>query len=119
VRKESSGKGGVYGGLPLPVLSGLLMINLFGRLLVLMVLTLTAIDSLWDELARFLSWWNLPWHFGGDFNFTHFSRDRSGKTPFCSPMEEFSKFIFEQGLMDMPPVVGTFTWLNSQDPLLF
>lgn len=95
------------------------MSNLFGRLLVLMVLNLTATDSLWDELARFLSWWNLPRHIGGDFNFTHFSSERSGKAPFCSPMEEFTKFIFEQGLMDMPLVVGTFTWLNSQDPLLF
>jgi hypothetical protein len=23
---------------------------------------------LWDELARLMSWWEMPWCIGGDFN---------------------------------------------------
>jgi exonuclease III len=34
---------------------------------------------LWEELAGLLSWWNLPWCIGGDFNITRFPSERSGE----------------------------------------
>jgi len=34
--------------------------------------------SLWDELAGFLSLWDLPWCIGGDFNVIRFPCERLG-----------------------------------------
>jgi hypothetical protein len=31
-------------------------------------------------------------------------------------MQNFSKFIFELGLVDLPLLEGQFTWSNNQDP---
>jgi len=50
---------------------------------------------LWDKLAGLLSWWNLPWCIGGDFNVTHFPSERSREAHFYPAMGEFSDFIFE------------------------
>jgi hypothetical protein len=35
---------------------------------------------IWDELVGFLSWCNLPWCIGGDFNVTRFHNER-----YCLP----------------------------------
>jgi hypothetical protein len=56
---------------------------------------------LWDKLAGLLSWWNLPWCIGGDFNVTIFPNERSGEARLCLAMVEFFDFISEQGLMDL------------------
>jgi hypothetical protein len=71
---------------------------------------------LWDELAGLLSWWDLPWCIGGDFNVTCFSSERSSEARMCPAMLEFSDFIYEQGLMDIPLVGGSFTWSSNRDP---
>jgi hypothetical protein len=55
---------------------------------------------LWDELAGLLSWRNLPWCIGGNFNVIRFPRERSGEAHLCPAMVEFSDFNFDQGLMD-------------------
>ena len=57
---------------------------------------------LWDELAGRLNWSNLPWCVGGDINITHFPNERPGEARLCPTMMEFSDFIFNQGLMDLP-----------------
>jgi hypothetical protein len=61
-----------------------------------------------------LSRWNLPWCVGSNFNFTHFLNEILGEARFCSDMK-FYDFIFEQGLMDLPLVRGTFMWSNNRD----
>jgi hypothetical protein len=68
---------------------------------------------LWEELAGLLSWWELPWCIGGDFNVTRFPNERSGVARFCPAMMEFSDFVSEQELMDLPLAGGTLTWSNS------
>jgi hypothetical protein len=66
-----------------------------------------------NELVGLLSWWNLPWciGFGGDFNV--FPSEQWGEARLCQAMVEFSDFIFDQGLMDLPLMGRTFTWSNN------
>lgn len=33
---------------------------------------------LWEELVGLISWWDLSWCIGGDFNVTHFPNERLG-----------------------------------------
>jgi hypothetical protein len=62
------------------------------------------------------SWWSLPWCIGGDFNVTRFSSERSGDIHLCSAMIEFSGFIANQSLLDLPLAEGSSTWSIAQDP---
>jgi hypothetical protein len=63
---------------------------------------------LWDELAGLMSWWIMPWCIGGDFNVTRFPSERSGVA--CRlAMSDFSAFLHEQGLLDLPLAGGLFT----------
>jgi hypothetical protein len=68
---------------------------------------------LWKELAGLISWWDVPWYVGGDFNVTHFPSERAGECVSNPAMTDFSDFISKQGLMDLPLARGTFTWSNS------
>jgi hypothetical protein len=57
--------------------------------------------DLWDELAELMSWWEMPWCIGEDFNVVCFP-SRLGVASFFAAMEEFSDFIFMQNLVDLP-----------------
>ena len=69
---------------------------------------------LWDELAGLLSWWNLPWCIRGDFIVIRFPSERSGGRHISAAIREFSKFIFEKGLIDLPLTGGLCTWSNTR-----
>jgi hypothetical protein len=64
---------------------------------------------LWEELAGLFNWWNF-------FNVARFPNERLGKALPCPAMVEFSNFIFDQGLMDLPFVGGSFLWSKNLDP---
>ena len=70
---------------------------------------------LWEELFGLSSWWNIPWCVGGDFNVVRFPSERAGSTIFTATMRDFSDFIYEQGLIDIPLEGGIFTWSNSSE----
>ena len=57
---------------------------------------------LWDELSGLMCLWNLPRCIGGDFNIIHFHSERFGGRRTGSAMKEFSEFIFEMGLINLP-----------------
>jgi hypothetical protein len=69
---------------------------------------------LWDEMVGLMSWWDRPWRFRGDFNVVRFSSERSGAGGFSVAMEDFSEFIHEPSLVDIPLYRGQFTWSNNQ-----
>jgi exonuclease III len=69
---------------------------------------------LWEELAGLMSWWNVPWCIGGDFNVIRFPSERSGGRRISAAMREFSDFIFERGLMDLLLTGGLCTWSNTR-----
>ena len=75
-----------------------------GLLPVFMDQTLTLID---DCFGR--SW--LVFVTGG----VRFPSERFGSGPFSSAMVNFSDFISELGLIDLPFEGGTFTWSNSRE----
>jgi hypothetical protein len=51
---------------------------------------------------------------GGDFNVIRFLSERSRGRRISAAMREFSDFIFEKGLMDLPLTGGLCTWSNTQ-----
>ncbi|KAG6650604.1 hypothetical protein CIPAW_06G055400 [Carya illinoinensis] len=68
---------------------------------------------LWEELAGVYSLWDVPWCMEGDFNITRFQSECSGQYRNSVAMDEFSKFIFDLNLMDLPLVGGEYTWSNG------
>ena len=68
---------------------------------------------LWEEICGLNSWWSVPWSVGGDFNVVRFPSERFRSNSFTAAMREFSNFISEQGLIDLPLQGGTFTSSNS------
>ncbi|XP_019263814.1 PREDICTED: uncharacterized protein LOC109241530 [Nicotiana attenuata] len=70
--------------------------------------------ELWKELgaaARLEDW---PWVVGGDFNITRFEDERTGRAKYTRAMRDFSRFIDDMGLIDLPLHGGQYMW-NSYD----
>lgn len=63
---------------------------------------------MWDELAGVSALWDLPWCIGEDFNVTRFPSELLGGGGVGSAMEQFSDFISEMGLLDIPLKGGNF-----------
>ena len=70
-------------------------------------------QKMWEELLGLISWWNLPWCLGGDFNVICFPSERLGAVSYTQSMYDFSDFISIHGLMDTPLEGGRYPWSNS------
>ena len=57
---------------------------------------------MWEELTGLISWWDLPWCLGGEFNKIYFSSEGLGAASYSRAMYGFSDFISLHGLMDIP-----------------
>ncbi|KAG2689058.1 hypothetical protein I3760_09G122900 [Carya illinoinensis] len=68
---------------------------------------------LWEELAGVYRWWELPWCIDGDFNVVRFPSERSRDSRMRPTMTEFSEFIYDLNLVDIPLLGGAFTWSNN------
>ena len=75
-------------------------------------------DDFWVELEDIRQKWNNPWLIMGDFNVVRFPSERLGCRRFSSSMREFSDFIENSHLLDLPLSGGTYTWSNGSDPPL-
>ena len=49
--------------------------------------------KMWKELTGLISWWDLPWCIGGDFNIIRFPLERLGAASCTRAMYGFSDFI--------------------------
>jgi hypothetical protein len=61
-----------------------------------------------NELVSLMSWWELLWCIGGDFNIW-FSSEKSGDFRHSPALVDFSNFNFERGLSDISLVGENFT----------
>ena len=68
---------------------------------------------MWEELIGLITWWDVPWCLGGDFNIIRFPSERMGAASFTRAMNSFSDFVSLHGLMDIHMEGGLFTWSNS------
>ncbi|XP_042956371.1 uncharacterized protein LOC122292174 [Carya illinoinensis] len=66
-----------------------------------------------EELADFIYLWEVSWCIGEDFNI-RFPSEPSGTHHHSTAMEEFSEFVFDLDLMDLPLLGGEFTWSNGR-----
>uniref|UniRef100_A0A2N9J5V1 Reverse transcriptase domain-containing protein n=1 Tax=Fagus sylvatica TaxID=28930 RepID=A0A2N9J5V1_FAGSY len=71
--------------------------------------------GLWDELRGVHQKWGLPWFAFGDFNVVRFPSERRGCTRLSSHMMDFSDFIEESHLVDLPLGGGEYTWRSGSE----
>ncbi|XVE81889.1 hypothetical protein DITRI_Ditri15bG0102300 [Diplodiscus trichospermus] len=70
--------------------------------------------NFWNELEELLSNVEIPWCLGGDFNVVRSSEEKIGVVYNQTAMSQFSNFIENMGLVDMPLTGGKFTWCNNR-----
>ena len=71
--------------------------------------------QMWDELIGIQQLWEVPWCYIGDFNIVRFPSERLGGLRLTSAMENFSEFIEELSLIDLPLEGGSYTWSSGSD----
>ncbi|XVF82173.1 hypothetical protein PTKIN_Ptkin16aG0023900 [Pterospermum kingtungense] len=75
--------------------------------------------SLWQELSSIISGCNLLWCIGGDFNVIRDESEKIGLSYNAAPMNSFSSFIDNVGLLDLPLHGGMFTWSSNGETPTF
>ena len=73
--------------------------------------------QLWDELIGIQQLWEVPWCYIGDFNIACFLSERLGGSRLTPAMENFSEFIKELSLLDLPLEGESYTWSSGSDQL--
>ena len=68
---------------------------------------------IWEELSAIRGLWEDPWCIGEDFNVIRFPSERSRHGRLNHSMRQFSKFINEMELIDLPLLRSNFTWSNG------
>lgn len=68
---------------------------------------------LWEEMSGLISWWNVSWCVGGDFNVIFFPTEPLGIENYSQAMFDFYDFILAHGLIDLPLEADSFTWSNT------
>ena len=75
--------------------------------------------QMWDELTGIQQLWEVPWSYIGDFNIVRFPSERLGGSRLTPAMENFSEFIEELSLIDLPLEGENYTWSSGSDqPLM-
>lgn len=69
--------------------------------------------GLWEELAGVKGIWEVPWCIGRDFNVVRFTQEQHGCNNISRDMKEFSDFIDDFGMLDLPLEGGCFTWFRG------
>ncbi|KAG5617008.1 hypothetical protein H5410_016832, partial [Solanum commersonii] len=67
-------------------------------------------EKKYGELGAVRGLFNGPWVVAGDFNVVRFPYEKKNCNRFNKEMEEFSEFIKDMELQDLPLVGGRFTW---------
>ncbi|KAG5613408.1 hypothetical protein H5410_024689 [Solanum commersonii] len=71
--------------------------------------------DLWDELAAVRGIWDGCWVIGGDFNVCRYEHERYNCIRRSQDMKDFSEFIQDMGLIDLPLHGATYTWTRGED----
>ena len=66
--------------------------------------------KMWEKLTGLISWWEVPWCLGSDFNIIRFPSERLGAATCTRAMYGFYDFISLHGLMDIPMEGALYTW---------
>ncbi|XP_057475897.1 uncharacterized protein LOC130763883 [Actinidia eriantha] len=67
----------------------------------------------WEELSGSRAIWGSPWVCGGDFNVVRYPHEREGSSKISGAMRDFSDYIMEEELMDLPLEGDQFTKSNG------
>lgn len=69
-------------------------------------------EALWKYLVEVQYRWDFPWIIGGDFGMVFSAHECSGKNPSRACLEEFKDILDKFNLLDLPPFVGKWTWVQ-------
>uniref|UniRef100_A0A2N9GN59 Reverse transcriptase domain-containing protein n=1 Tax=Fagus sylvatica TaxID=28930 RepID=A0A2N9GN59_FAGSY len=67
----------------------------------------------WSEVKNVRQQWAQPWCVFGDFNVVRFPSERLGCSRLSASMSDFSDFIDDLNLVDLPLHGGQYTWCNG------